>query len=303
MTAEKRLKQVSGNFVQGQIDLITGNSENVLMEHDVKRISDSINEDLIKPVIDYVTECDNILLDTIQLMQNDVDQITLDVGLAKQEAQAATGATQNAQTEASNAKSEAERAHIRIDEIGGKPNLDSQTWKWLPRSFDSVSIEMTNGVSLASPTGKPRIIWTPIRQNFETGRYFVEGRFEARIKIMLMDWIQKSEGGNIAYLVGAESLASFNGRIGLSGLSNDVMKPTSIQVNAYTAKDSQMIFGVSADAAISTSQVLKLAILADIGSNRFDRYTDPVYVDIVMSFQRDGGVDFGFGQIFPELNP
>nr|DAF65554.1 MAG TPA: major outer membrane lipoprotein [Caudoviricetes sp.] len=305
-SVQEKIRQLKNSFVQGEITEFTGNESNALMESDVERISNSINEALIDPVIDFVIACDDVLTETATDALNAAETARNLADVADRTAGQANSKAGDALTKAEHADKEAARAHTRLDglNIPQIPNLDSQTWNWLPRSFDSVSIQLGNGVTLVDPVGgKPHITWTPIRQNFETGRYYIEGRFEARFKIMLMDWIQGSSGGHLTYLGGGQSLASFNGRIGLVNLSNDTMKPTNIQVNAYTAKDTQVIFGACADAAISTSKEVKLAIMADVGSDRFDRYADPVYVDLVMTFQRDGEGNFGFGNIFPELNP
>lgn len=304
MLNASKLADIQNSFVQGEISQFTGNEANALMESDVIRISDSINTALIDPVIDFVIACDDVLEQSVTEALNNSKTALSTADLADKTAGQAGYKAKDALDKAIAAESEAKRAHTRLDSIPSMPNLDNQTWNWLPRSFDSVSIKLENGITLADPVGgKPHITWTPIRQNTERNRYFLEGRFEARFKIMLMDWIQKSDGGHIVYLGGVQSLASFNGRINPTGLSNDVMKPTNIQINAYTAKDSQLIFGACADAQLSTSQEVKLAILADISSDRFDRFSDPVYVDMVMTFQRDGGSDFGFGNLFPSLTP
>lgn len=300
------LANVQSGFVQGEITQFTGNEANALMESDVARISNSINTELIDPVIDFVIACDDVLEQSVTESLNNSKTALSKADVADVTAGQANSKATDALSKATTAENEAKRAHTRIDElkIPQSPNLDTQTWNWLPRSFDSVSIKVENGITLADAVGgKPHITWTPIRQNTDTTKYFLEGRFEVRFRIMLMDWIQKSPGGNIVYLGGVQSLASFNGRINPVGLSNDIMKPTSIQVNAYTAKDSQMIFGASADAYSSTSQEVKLAIFADISSDRFSQYTDPVYVDMVMTFQRDSTGNFGFGTLFPTLNP
>lgn len=305
-TVKSRISKVQNEFVQGEITEFTGNESNALMESDVERISNSINTALIDPVIDFVIACDDVLSETADSALNAAETAKNLADVADRTAGQANSKASDALTKADHADKEAARAHERLDglNIPQIPNLDSQTWNWLPRSFDSVSISLGSGVTLVDPVGgKPHITWTPIRQNFETGRYYIEGRFEARFKLMLMDWIQGSSGGHIFYLGGAQSLASFNGRVGLVNLSNDTMKPTNIQINAYTAKDTQVIFGACADAAISTSKEVKLAIMADIGTDRFDRFTDPVYVDLVMTFQRDGSGNFGFGELFPSLNP
>lgn len=302
----KRLADTQNGFVQGEITAFTGNESNALMESDVAKISDQINTELIDPVIDFIIACDDVISESAleALRTAETAKTTADVAdrAAGQSMSKATDALAKAET----AKTEADRANDRLNKLNIPqiPNLDSQTWNWLPRSFDSVSIKLGNGVTLADPNSKPRITWTPIRQNYETGRYYIEGKFEARFKVMLMDWIQTPDsGGHIFYLGGGNSLASFNGRIYPINLSNDTMKPSSIQINAYSAKDTQMIFGASADASLSNSKEVKMAILADVGSDRFDRYSDPVYVDLVMTFQRDGEGNFGFGNIFPSLNP
>lgn len=303
---EKTIREIQNDFVQGEITQITGNESNALMETDVERISNSINTELIDPVVDFVIACDDVLeeLATNALSTAEVAKSTADVAdvTAGQSMSKATDALAKATT----AESEAARAHDRLNKLNIPeiPNLDGQTWNWLSRSFDSVNIRVGNGVTLVDPVkGKPHITWTPIRQNSETGRYYIEGRFEAKFKIMLMSWIQQSEGGNIVYLGGAQSLASFNGWIYPEGLSNDVMIPTNIQLNAYTEKDSQMVFGACAVTSLSNSNGVKMSIFADIGSDRFDRYTDPVYIDMVMTFQRDSDTNFGFGQLYPELTP
>lgn len=307
VSVESKIRQLQNGFVQGEITQFTGNESNALMESDVERISNSINTELIDPVIDFVIACDDVISEsaTEALKAAEAAKNLADVADATA-GQSMSKAT-DALAKANNAESEATRAHDRLDKLNIPqiPNLDGHTWNWLPRSFDSVSIKLGNGVTLADAQQKPRIIWTPIRQNFETGRYYLEGRFEARFKVMLMDWIQTpNSGGHIFYLGGTQSLASFNGRIYPQNLSNDVMKPMSIQVNAYSAKDTQMIFGASADASLSNSQEVKLAILADIGSDRFDRYSDPVYIDLVMTFQRDSEGNFGFGNnLFPSISP
>lgn len=301
-----KISKLQNEFVQGEITHFTGNESNALMESDVERISNSINTQLIDPVIDFVIACDDVISETASSVHRTAEVAKNTADVADRTAGQSMSKATDALTKATTAESEAARAHSRLDglNIPQLPNLDNQTWNWLSRSFDSVSIKPAVGVTLVDPvSGKPHITWTPIRQNFETGRYYVEGRFEARFKVMLMDWTQSSQGGHIHYLGGGQSLASFNGRVELSGLSNDVMKPTNIQVNAYTAKDTQVIFGACADAAISNSNEIKLAFMVDIGSDRFDRFTDPVYVDLVMTFQRDASGNFGFGTLFPELTP
>lgn len=44
-----------------------------------------------------------------------------------------------------------------------------------------------------------------------------------------------------------------------------------------------------------------MSVHVDIRSDRFGRYTDLVYTDLVMTFQRDASGNFGFGTLFPEL--
>lgn len=307
MDTTAKIRQLQNGFVQGEITQFTGNEANALMESDVDRISNSINTQLIDPVVDFVIACDTVISESasnaVKMAETAKNLADVADTTAGQSMSKATDALNKAKT----AESEAARAHDRLNKLNIPqiPNLDGHTWNWLPRTFDSVSIKLGNGVTLADPTQNPRITWTPVRQNFETGRYYLEGRFEARFKVMLMDWIQTpGSGGHIFYLGGTQSLASFNGRIYPQNLSNDVMKPMNIQVNAYSAKDTQMIFGANADASLSTSQEVKLAILADIGSDRFDRYSDPVYVDLVMTFQRDSEGNFGFGNnLFPSITP
>lgn len=303
---KSKITKLQNEFVQGEITHFTGNETNVLMESDVERISNSINTQLIDPVIDFVIACDDVITETASSAKRTADVAKSTADVADRTAGQSMSKATDALDKATNAESEAARAHTRLDKLNipTLPNLDNQTWNWLSRSFDSVSIKLIHGINLVDPVnGKPHITWTPIRQNYETGRYYVEGRFEARFKIMLMDWTQGSSGGHIHYLGGGDSLASFNGRVELLNLSNDVMKPTNIQVNAYTAKDTQVVFGACADAAISTSKEVKLAFMVDTGSDRFDRYNDPLYVDLVMTFQRDASSNFGFGQLYPGLNP
>ena len=306
MDTTAKIRQLQNGFVQGEITQFTGNEANALMESDVDRISNSINTQLIDPVVDFVIACDTVISESasnaVKMAETAKNLADVADTTAGQSMSKATDALNKAKT----AESEAARAHDRLNKLNIPqiPNLDGHTWNWLPRSFDSVSVKLGNGVTLVDAVnGKPHITWTPIRQNYETGKYYLEGRFEARFKLMLMDWIQKSPGGNIFYLGGGNSLASFNGRIELVNLSNDIMKPTSIQVNAYTAKDTQVIFGACADAAISNSNEVKMAFMVDTGSDRFDRYSDPVFVDLVMTFQRDGDTNFGFGNLFPSITP
>lgn len=47
----------------------------------------------------------------------------------------------------------------------------------------------------------------------------------------------------------------------------------------------------------------EMSVHVDIGSDRFGRYTDLVYADLVMTFQRDASGNFGFGTLFHELTP
>ncbi|QEG05472.1 hypothetical protein JK32_00161 [Shigella phage JK32] len=302
----KRLLDLRNGFNQGEITEITGMPASALMEADVGRISNQINTELIDPVIDFIIACDEVIANAAEDALNKAESAESMAEVADRTAGQSMSKATDALDKATTAESEAGRAHDRLDKLNIPqiPNLDGHTWNWLPRSFDSVSIQLGSGITLVDPVnGKPHITWTPIRQNYETGRYYIEGRFEARFKVMLMDWIQQSSGGHIFYLGGGQSLASFNGRVSLVNISNDIMKPTNIQVNAYTAKDTQVIFGACADAAISTSREVKLAFMVDTGTDKFDRYNDPVYVDLVMTFQRDGEGNFGFGNLFPSLNP
>lgn len=300
-----KISQLQTDFVQGEITHFTGNESNALMESDVERISNSINTQLIDPVIDFVIACDEVIAETASEAHQAAEVAKNTADVADRTAGQSMSMATDALNKATTAESEATRAHTRLDELNipTMPNLDNQTWNWLSRSFDSVSIRVGNGITLADTNTKPHITWTPIRQNFETGSYYVEGRFEARFKVMVRDWIQ-GEGGNIVYLAGIDSLASFNGWIYLDGLSStDTMKPTNIQINAYTQKDSQVVFGASAVASMSDSTKVKMALFVNVGTDRFDQYTDPVYVDLVMTFQRDASGNFGFGTLFPELTP
>lgn len=307
MEIKKTLQGLQGGFEHGNIANVTEYENTALMEHDVPRISELINTQLIDPVIDFVIASDDVISETATNALNKANSVQTLADNADRLAGQANSKATDALAKAKTAESEANRAHERLNSLNipDIPNLDGHTWNWLPRSFDSVSIKETEGITLVDPVnGHPHITWTPIRQNYETGKYYVEGRFEARFKIMLFDWIQHALGGHVFYLNGGDgAFASYNGYIDLEGLSTDTMKPTNIQVNAYTAKDTQVIFGVSADAATSTSKSFKLAIMLDTGTNRFNVNTDPVYVDLVMTFQRDGEGNFGFGNLFPSINP
>lgn len=47
----------------------------------------------------------------------------------------------------------------------------------------------------------------------------------------------------------------------------------------------------------------EMSVHVDIGSDRFGRYTNLVYADLVMTLQRDASGNFGFGTLLPELTP
>lgn len=300
---KSKITKLQNEFVQGEITHFTGNETNVLMESDVERISNSINTQLIDPVIDFVIACDDVITETASSAQRTADVAKSTADVADRTAGQSMSKATDALDKATNAESEADRANRRLDElkIPTLPNLDNQTWNWLPRSFDSVGIKYVNGISLANVNNKPHITWTPIRQNHETGRYFLEGKFEAKIKLMLRDWFSNSLGGHMVELGQNTQLMMFHGRINPEGLSDDVMTPTSISVNAYTKTDTQYVINATASTDEATSKEVKMSILLDWG--KIDIDTTPIYVDLIMTFQRDANGNFGFGTLFPVLNP
>ncbi|XAO14495.1 hypothetical protein [Escherichia phage FL15] len=46
----------------------------------------------------------------------------------------------------------------------------------------------------------------------------------------------------------------------------------------------------------------EMSVHVDIGSDRFGRYTDLVYADLVMTFQRDASGNFWFWYAVPRIN-
>lgn len=280
MKTVERLKQVSGSFVQGEIDAITGHTDNALMEHDVKRISDSINTDLIQPVIDYVTECDNVLLDSIQLLETDVDQNKTDVEMALKESR---------------------RANSRLDSMDGGVSLDSQTWNWMPRLFDTVQI-VSSSATVADPLRHPTITWRPLRQNTESGRYILEGTLSMYVKIDLTQW----GGGTVP--TDERGVKRWYGWITLSGTGSDVMNPHAATITASTAgamdhsnTSNEHVRYAAVNLGRSNNQQVHVSIVANY--NDFDPSQQPVFASIELKFLRDSGGDFGFGNLYPALNP
>lgn len=293
----QRLADTQNGFVQGEITEFTGNHENALMETDVTRISDQINSELIDPVIDFIIACDDVLADSVDKTTRLAESAERMANDADVKAVQATIKADAANSLAGTANSEAARAHTRLNDLK-IPNLDTQTWKWMTKSLDSVEVVKKPGVALAVATQKPFIVWSPVRTNFDDSRYFLEGRFQARISLMLHDWYINSGG----YRITIGDIGVYGGTISLRGLSNDRMEPNNIQINAYTQTNKQHVISASATAIQSNSQDVKLTIMVNSKGEDFNDSRTPVIVDLVMMFRRDSG-NFGSGNLFPELRP
>lgn len=63
-----RLKAVP-TFTPGEMSNVTTQDEHCLMEHDIPVISQTINDALIDPVVNFIAECDAVIVDGMELLQ------------------------------------------------------------------------------------------------------------------------------------------------------------------------------------------------------------------------------------------
>lgn len=303
MEIKKTLQGVQGGFEHGNIANVTEYENTALMEHDVPRISELINTQLIDPVIDFVIASDDVISEAATTALNKANSVQTLADNADRLAGQANSKATDALRKADDAAAEAARAHTRIDGINvAPPNLDLQTWQWMPREYDSVSIN-TSGVSLANPAIKPTITWMPCRHNTETNSYILEGRFRAFVKIDLIQW-----AGAGVDITEEKAYKMWNGWITLDGLSSDVMKPIASNVNVSAMGDEnssnytkEWVRYAGINMHRSSSVFFHMTVVAN--SERLDPFTNPVYATIEMTFLRDSGGNFGYGEMYPPLTP
>ena len=124
MTATKSIKQVRADFSQGEMVNITGlDPSAVLMERDIKHISDEINEELIQPVIDFIIASDDILLDGVVAAVDKAEEAAEAVKDAYDLADKANNNANDALSEAADAFNKAEEAKVTADAL--KPRVEA----------------------------------------------------------------------------------------------------------------------------------------------------------------------------------
>lgn len=72
-----------------------------------------------------------------------------------------------------------------------------------------------------------------------------------------------------------------------------------ISFDAGFIKTQQTIPPIFVVTAWQRDQMNEMSVHVDIGSDRFGRYTDLVYADLVMTFQRDASGNFWFWYAIP----